>query len=261
MKGKVHNMQNQNNRNGKDILEQIARRVMQEHGFLPDFSIAALEELSKIQKVNRKAEAIKKDLRQSLWISIDNDDSLDLDQLTVAEKLSDNKVKILVAVADVDNLVKKNSAIDEHAHQNTTSIYTAGKTFPMLPEKLSTNLTSLNYQEDRPAIVIELIINDAGDILNSDIYHAIVRNHAKLAYNRVAAWLDGKVAEPDNAGKVSTFLAENLRVQDRAAQKLRSQRHRRGALELQTLESRLVFAGDQIQDFDLPPIVVPLVTS
>ena len=147
-----------NNRNGKSILEQIARRVMQEHGFLPDFSMAALDELKKIQKVDWQAEATKKDLRQLLWASIDNDDSLDLDQLTVAEMLPDNKVKILVAVADVDTLVKKNSAIDEHAHQNTTSIYTAGKTFPMLPERLSTDLTSLNYQEDRPAIVIEMII-------------------------------------------------------------------------------------------------------
>ena len=107
-----------------------------------------------------------------LWASIDNDDSLDLDQLTVAEALPDNKVKILVAVADVDALVKKNSAIDEHAHQNTTSVYTAGKTFPMLPERLSTDLTSLNYQEDRPAIVIEMMISDAGEIQSSDIYPA-----------------------------------------------------------------------------------------
>ena len=122
-------------------------------------------------------------MRQLLWASIDNDDSLDLDQLTVAEALPDNRVKILVAVADVDDLVKKNSAIDEHAHQNTTSIYTAGKTFPMLPERLSTDLTSLNYQEDRPAIVIEMVISDTGDILSSDIYPAEVRNHAKLAYN------------------------------------------------------------------------------
>ena len=132
-------MQNSNIKNGKSILEQIARRVMQEHGFLPDFSIAALDELSKIQNIDTGPSAIKKDLRQLLWISIDNDDSRDLDQLTAAELLPGSNVKILVAVADVDTLVKKNSAIDQHAHQNTTSIYTAGKTFPMLPEKLSTN--------------------------------------------------------------------------------------------------------------------------
>ncbi len=150
-----------NSKNGKSVLEQIARRVMLEHGFQTDFSAAALDELAKIQNGDGGKDITFKDLRQLLWASIDNDDSLDLDQLTVAEVLPDNNVKILVAIADVDALVKKNSAIDGHAHQNTTSVYTAGKIFPMLPERLSTNLTSLNYQEDRPAMVIEMIIDDA----------------------------------------------------------------------------------------------------
>jgi len=244
-------MPNPNNGKGKGILEQIARRVMKENGFLPDFSIAALNELAKIQKVDRGEKATMKDLRLLLWASIDNDDSLDLDQLTVAEAFPDNKVKILVAVADVDTLVKKNSAIDEHARRNTTSVYTAGKTFPMLPERLSTDITSLNYQGDRPAIVVEMMISDVGEINSSDIYHAMVRNHAKLAYNSVAAWLEGKGPAPGQAVAVDPSLAENLRVQDRVAQKLRSQRHQRGALELQTLEARPVFTGDEIQDLQV----------
>jgi exoribonuclease-2 len=219
---------------------------MQERGFLPDFSKAALDELKIIHEVNWEAKADGKDLRHLLWASIDNDDSLDLDQLTVAEALPDKSVRILVAVADVDTLVKKNSAIDEHAHQNTTSIYTAGKTFPMLPERLSTDLTSLNYQKDRPAIVIEMMISDAGEIKSSYIYHATVRNHAKLAYNSVAAWLEGK-GPPVQVVADDPSLADNLRVQDRVAQKLRSQRHQLGALDLQTLEARPVFAGDEIQ--------------
>ena len=127
-----------------------------------DFSEAALNEVEKIAQVDWGAKSPWKDLRHLLWASIDNDDSLDLDQLTVAETLPDKTVKILVAVADVDALVKKSSAIDEHARQNTTSVYTAGKIFPMLPEKLSTDLTSLNYHEDRPVIVIEAVINDCG---------------------------------------------------------------------------------------------------
>jgi len=235
-------------RNAKDILERIASRVMKEHGFLSDFSQAALDELINMHEINWSIAVNKKDLRQLLWASIDNDDSLDLDQLTVAEVLPDNTIKILVAVADVDTLVKRNSAIDEHAHENTTSIYTAGKTFPMLPERLSTDLTSLKYQEDRPAIVVEMIISDAGDILSSDIYPAEVRNHAKLAYNAVASWLEGRTAAPDRALVVEPPLQENLRIQDKVAQKLRAQRHLRGALELQTMEARPVFAGDQIQD-------------
>jgi exoribonuclease-2 len=240
-----------NNNNGKNILGQIARRVMLEHGFQPDFSVAALDELAKIQNGNEATNVTIKDLRKLLWASIDNDDSMDLDQLTVAEVLPDNNVKILVAVADVDALVKKNSAIDGHAYQNTTSVYTAGKTFPMLPEQLSTNLTSLNYQADRPATVVEMIIDDAGEIKSSDIYSARVNNHAKLAYNAVAAWLEGKAAAPDKAHPVEPALADNLRIQDRVAQNLRAQRLKRGALELQTLETRPIFDGNEISDLQL----------
>ena len=241
-------MQSSNTKNGKNILEQIARRVMQEHGFLPDFSAAAIDQLSNIQSKVPEIVATTKDLRQLPWMSIDNDDSRDLDQLTTAELLAGSEVKILVAVADVDALVKKNSAIDQHAHQNTTSIYTAGKTFPMLPEALSTNLTSLNYQEDRPAVVIEMIIDDAGDIKSSDIYQATVSNKAKLAYNAVSAWLEGKTAIPL---AIDPSIAENLRIQDKVAQKLRLKRHLRGALELQTLEARPIFTGDEIKDLQV----------
>ena len=235
------------NDRGKGILERIARRVMTERGFLVDFSEAALNEVEKIAQVDWGAKSPWKDLRHLLWASIDNDDSLDLDQLTVAETLPDKTVKILVAVADVDALVKKSSAIDEHARQNTTSVYTAGKIFPMLPEKLSTDLTSLNYHEDRPVIVIEAVISDGGEMQSSDIYRALVRNHAKLAYNSVAAWLEGKGPMPE-AVAVVPGLAENLRIQDRVAQQLKGLRHEHGALDLQTLQARPIFAGDEIQD-------------
>ena len=231
----------------KGLLERIAYRVMKERGFLPDFSRAALNELEEIRQVDWGAESPGKDLRHLLWASIDNDDSLDLDQLTVAETLPDKRVKILVAVADVDALVKKSSAIDDHARQNTTSVYTAGKIFPMLPERLSTGLTSLNDQEDRPALIIEMVISDVGKMQSSDIYRALVRNHAKLAYNRVAAWLEEKGPMPE-AGAVFPGLAENLRIQDRVAQQLKALRHEHGALDLQTLEARPVFAGDELQD-------------
>ncbi len=235
------------NEGPKGLLERIAYRVMKERGFLPDFSRAALNELEEIQQVDGRAESPGKDLRHLLWASIDNDDSLDLDQLTVAETLPDEKVKILVAVADVDSLVKRNSAIDEHARQNTTSVYTAGKIFPMLPERLSTDLTSLNYREDRPAMVIEMVISDTGKILGSDLYRALVRNHAKLAYNGIGAWLEGKGPMPEAVGAIPG-LAENLRLQDRVAQQLKARRHEHGALDLQTREARPVFAGDELQD-------------
>jgi exoribonuclease-2 len=234
-------------RREKDILERIAYRAMKERGFLPDFSKAALDELKQIPKSDKRREPPGKDLRRLPWASIDNDDSLDLDQLTAAEALADESVKIFVAVADVDALVKISSAIDEHARRNTTSVYTAAKTFPMLPEKLSTDLTSLNPDEDRRAVVLEMAIGPAGEMQRSDIYPARVRNRAKLAYNRVAAWLEGRESLPEAAAAVPG-LAENLRLQDRVAQTLKSRRQEHGALDLETLEARPVFAGGEIQD-------------
>jgi VacB/RNase II family 3'-5' exoribonuclease len=234
----------------KDDLEQIARRAMQKYGFLPDFSADALRELEAVQQVDREAESPQIDLRHLLWASIDNDDSLDLDQLTVAEALTAAQVKVLVAVADVEVLVKKNSAIDAHARHNTTSVYTAGRIFPMLPEKLSTDLTSLNYHEDRPAMIIEMVIGDGGVMQGSNIYRARVRNQAKLAYNSVAAWLEGKGPMPEAVAAVPG-LADNLRLQDRVAQQLKALRHKHGALDFQTLEARPVFAGDKILDLQV----------
>ena len=194
-----------------------------------------------------KTDSRIRDLRGLLWASIDNDDSLDLDQLTVAESLPDKPVRILVAVADVAALVKKNSAIDDHARQNTTTVYTAGKIFSMIPEKLSTDLTSLNDGQDRLAVVIEMVIKPTGEMQSSNLYCALVRNHAKLAYRSVGAWLEGKGPIPE-AVKAVPGLAENLRIQDRVARTLKTFRHDHGALDLETIEARPVFDGDEIQD-------------
>ena len=188
---------NANEKRHRAILENIAQRVMLERGLLPDFSAEALAELDRIQSPATMNSEPVRDLRNLLWASIDNDDSRDLDQLTVAEALPGDKIKILVAVADVDSLVKNGSAIDDHARHNTTSVYTAARIFPMLPEKLSTNFTSLNFNEDRLAVVVEMVIGADGSLQDSDIYRAGVRNHAKLAYDSVAAWLEGNGPVPE----------------------------------------------------------------
>ncbi|MFO7686142.1 MAG: RNB domain-containing ribonuclease [Desulfobacterales bacterium] len=231
----------------KGDLEQIARRVMQEYDFWPEFSAGALGELERFRHGDHGPEPAGMDLRHLLWSSIDNDDSMDLDQLTVAEVLPDAQVKVMVAVADVGALVGKESAIDKHARHNTTSVYTAGGIFPMLPEKLSTDLTSLNYHADRPAVIIEMVIADGGGVRGSTIYRARVRNQAKLAYDSVAGWLEGREPMPTAVAAVPG-LSENLRLQDRMAQQLKALRHSYGALDLQTLEARPVFAGEEIKD-------------
>ncbi|MHB1355067.1 MAG: RNB domain-containing ribonuclease [Anaerolineae bacterium] len=232
------------------ILQGIARKAMLDNGLLIEFSAKALKELGRITaSVARNGEVIR-DLRGILWSSIDNDDSLDLDQLTVAEEIPGGSARIRIAVADVDSLVRKNSAIDEDARHNTTSVYTAGGIFPMLPEKLSTNLTSLNLNEDRLAIVVEMVINADGSLAGSDIYKAQVRNHAKLAYNSVAAWLEGTEPVPEPIAAISG-LETNLRLQDRMAQSLKRLRHDNGALSLETVEARPVFEGDEIRGLEV----------
>ncbi len=241
---------NTNKQTHRAILQSIAHRVMLERGLLPDFSNADLSELEKIQAPAALNGESMRDLTELLWSSIDNDDSLDLDQLTVAEGLPGDKVKILVAVADVDALVKNGSAINEHARHNTTSIYTAAEIFPMLPEKLSTNLTSLNFNEDRLSIVVEMVILADGSLQGSDVYQARVRNHAKLAYNSVAAWLTGSGPVPGQITAV-TGLDENLRLQDQTAQQMKNFRELNGALSLETIEAKPVFDGDQIRVLEI----------
>src|ERR1700736_5950746 len=177
-------------------LRSIARRAMLEQGLEPDFSAAAVEQLRTIGQAAMESGPQIRDLRSLPWCSIDNDDSRDLDQLSVAQPSTGGAVKILVAVADVDALVKKGSAIDAHAQANTTSVYTAAAIFPMLPERLSTDLTSLGEGQERLAIVIEMVIGADGAVVASDIYRATVINHAKLAYNSVAAWLEGTAPAP-----------------------------------------------------------------
>ena len=231
----------------RSILQRIARRAMMERGLLPDFSAEAINELDGIQGPATNVSTGTRDLRNLVWCSIDNDDSRDLDQLSVAEAMPEGMVKILVAVADVEAIVKSQSAIDDHAKHNTTSVYTAAQVFPMLPEKLSTDLTSLNYESDRLALVVEMVFAGDGSLQSSDIYRSTVRNHAKLAYNSVAGWLEGNGPMPEDIGIVKG-LEENLRLQDRAAKKLKSLRHQHGALDLETIEANPVFDGDEIKD-------------
>ena len=238
------------NKSHRLILEQIARRAMLERGLLPDFSAESLAELDRIHSPATANPVQVRDLRTLLWASIDNDDSRDLDQLTVAEALPNGELKILVAVADVDALVVKGSALDRQAGHNTTSVYTAATIFPMLPEKLSTNLTSLNGQEDRLALVIEMVIGREGSLQAWEIYRALVRSQAKLAYNSVAAWLEGNGPQPEGMAAVSG-LDENLRLQDRAARSLKNFRQMHGALNFETIEARPLFDGDRVRELSV----------
>jgi len=230
--------------NPRATLRAIARQAMLERGFEPDYPPAAVTQTQHV--VEQAPAADYRDLRRLPWCSIDNDDSRDLDQLSVAETRGD-RTAILVAIADVDGMVPCDSPVDRHAHANTTSVYTAAEIFPMLPERLSTDLTSLGQDADRRAVVVDMAFDATGSIQESHVYLAVVRNHAKLAYPSVGAWLEGEGPAPPALTAVAG-LAENLRQQDTIARALKASRHRRGALTLDTVEGRPVFDGDAVRD-------------
>lgn len=224
---------------GIAFLEELARQALIQRGLEPDFSPAALQQLDRIHHPAGRMEQEIVDCREIKWCSIDNDDSRDLDQLTFAKKEGD-LVIAYVAVADVDALVYSETPLDMQAQVNTTSIYTAAKMFPMLPEKLSTDLTSLNEKKERIAVIFEMAIDWEGNIQAYKIYRALVYNYAQLAYSSVGAWLEGRGAMPEKV-KAVPALAETLQLQDQIAQAIKAKRQSHGALTLQTMELKAVF--------------------
>jgi len=222
----------------------LAVVAMQAHGLAPEFSSDALAEMAAIAGPSQESGAGIEDMRALLWCSIDDDDSQDIDQLSVCQETKDGW-RVLVAIADVDALVHKDSAIDLHAQVNTASVYTAARVFPMLPERLSTDLTSLGAHQERLAIVTEMVVDAQGLVSNFRICRAQVRNQAKLAYDSLAAWLDGHGELPAAARAVPGMDAQ-LRGQDAAAQALRKRRTAHGALQFETFEPRAQVQGEQV---------------
>ena len=229
----------------KEELADLAVAAMRERGLEPEFPKPAIEQLKTIDGPSAEDGAGIVDMTGLLWCSIDNDDSRDLDQLTASEVLPDGSVRILVAIADVDTLVEKETPIDRHAQINTTSVYTSARIFPMLPEKLSTDLTSLNPHQVRVATVTEMVFAADGTLLRSHIRRARVRNRAQLAYDAVSAWLEGQGPLPE-AADIVPGMDQQLRTQDAVAQQLRANRREQGSLEFQTLQPRAEFEGQRV---------------
>ncbi|MGI8546042.1 MAG: RNB domain-containing ribonuclease [Gemmatimonadaceae bacterium] len=228
-------------------LRAEAHQAMLTNGFLPDIPPAVTTEAASASDVAAD-EAEILDLRQLPWSSIDNDSSRDLDQLEVAERLDGGDVRVRVAIADVDATVTRGSATDTFAAANAVSVYTGVVTYPMLPERLSTNLTSLGQGDVRASVVIEFVVTSDGTIRSHSVYRARVENHAKLAYNSVGAWLDGHGDLPASA---TPEIQDQLHLQDSVAHLLRALRARAGALDLETIEAQPVVHADDTIDIEL----------
>lgn len=232
-------------------LSAAAQRCMAEHGFHPEFSHDAQQQLSTIvaNSTARRSEGYEQlaDLRNLLWSSIDNDDSRDLDQIEWTESMPDGRIRVLIGVADVDETVHRGTPLDRHAASETTSVYTGVRTFPMLPAELSENLTSLDEHQDRASVVTEFCVDAKGIVSDGKIYRAIVQNKAQLAYNAVGRWLEDKGPAPEKIAK-SKELEQQLRLQDEAARRMVGARFQHGALDLETIETRPLMQQEEAVD-------------
>jgi VacB/RNase II family 3'-5' exoribonuclease len=229
-------MKNHSSINSPD-LSSIAHQTMIDAGFLPDVPPSVSQELRSIEaRKSFSADSAAKDLRALLWSSIDNSTSRDLDQVEYAESRPNDDICLMVGIADVDVLVQKGSAIDDYAGKNGTSVYTGVKTFSMLPEELSTDMTSLVDGADRSSIVMEMVVDKDGAVKSTDVYQASLRNRAKLSYESVGAWLDKNGEIPQRIASVQGMEAQ-VRLQLEAAKRLHEVRKQNGALELETIES------------------------
>jgi exoribonuclease-2 len=218
-----------------------ARQAVKAHGFEPEFPAAAMQEVATLEAQPPKRNSEAEDLRDLLWSSIDNDTSRDLDQIEYADTLPDGRMRVLIGIADVDAYAPKGSSIDRYAANETVTLYTGVKNFSMLPEALSTGLTSLLEGQDRACMVTEFVLDrdvcaTESCVAASRIYPALVRNKAQLAYPSVGAWLEGKADAPPKVAS-SPELQAQLKLQNEIAQRLRLERYRHGALNLDTAEA------------------------
>ncbi|MBA2687183.1 MAG: RNB domain-containing ribonuclease, partial [Gemmatimonadaceae bacterium] len=232
-------------------LRETAAAAMRENGFEPYFSDAVMREVASIDDPSDNPLPTDiLDFRKLLWSSIDNRESLDLDQIEYAERLPDDSIRVQIGVADVESLVALGSAADTHAATNTTSVYTGVAVFPMLPERLSTDLSSLNEGEDRLAVIIQFDVTKDGELEGTSVFRALTHNHAKLNYDSVGRWLEAKGPPPPEI-KQSNALAEQVRLQDEAAQRLRRARVVAGALNFESVEARPVVVGGKVVDLEV----------
>jgi exoribonuclease-2 len=228
-------------------LQATAKEIMMRYGFEPDFPPQVPQQLAELKAHPPQIAAIGdiRDLRNLLWSSIDNDTSRDLDQIEVAERVSNGDVKIMIGISDVDAFVPKLSPIDQHAAKETTTVYAGVRNFPMLPEELSTGKSSLLENQDCLSVVTEFVVDSSGVVKSSSVYRALVRNKAQLQYNSVGAWLEGKSPAPPKVAAAADLQAQ-LKLQDEVAQKLKAQRFQNGALSLQTDEVHPLILNDKV---------------
>jgi VacB/RNase II family 3'-5' exoribonuclease len=225
-------------------LDTVARQALAKEHFQLDLDADAQREVALLR--SGAIDASVRDMRDLGWSSIDNAESKDLDQIELVEALPEGGVRLRIAIADVDAVVLKGSALDRHAAANATSVYTGIAVYPMLPREVSENRTSLLEGADRLVLVVELELARDGTVSARDVYRAAARNQAKLAYESVGTWLEGRGPIPSVVAAMPG-LEEQLWLQDRTASLLKGLRQRAGALEFDTVEASAVGQNGKVQ--------------
>lgn len=231
-------------------LRAIARNALHRYGFFSEIPQRALKEAQAMTGDLSSRDPSIKDLTSLLWSSIDNDDSRDLDQIEYCEALADGESRVMVAVADVDHYVRQGTFIDAHAVKNGVTVYAGVEIFHMLPERLCTDLSSLVPDQDRFAIVMDFMVDAEGNVRSGEVYRAVVHNRAKLVYEIVGAWLEGRAPVPPSVAALVGLEAQ-LRLQDNIMERLREARRKNGALEFDSIETKPLFADNQVKDIIL----------
>ncbi len=226
-------------------LRERAERAAREAGFETQFPAAALAEAARLDEAESPINHAVRDLRHLLWSSIDNEESRDLDQVEWCERLENEDIRLCVGVADVAAYVPLSSAIDRHAAGNTVSIYTGVQTFPLLPERLSTDITSLLPGQERGVIVVDMTVGADGIVTRSEIYRAQVKNAAKLVYEVIGDWLEGQSAAPREVVQVPNLEAQ-IRLQWEVAMRLHKRRQSQGALDVEQVEARPIVVNGRV---------------
>ncbi len=193
------------------------------------------------------------DLRKLPLVTIDGEDARDFDDAVYAEPKKSGGWRLWVAIADVSHYVKPNSALDIEAHKRGNSVYFPDFVVPMLPELLSNGLCSLKPKEDRLAMVCEMTISGAGRLSGYKFYEAVIHSHARLTYTKVGAMLDNTASEKsDKLREEYAEVMPHLRTLKNLYTVLRQARDKRGAMDFDTVETRVLFAEDRKIDKIIP---------
>src|SRR5438067_12439293 len=203
-------------------------------GFSDEFDRATLLAAESVpDHVLREETAGRRDLRTLPLVTIDGEDARDFDDAVFVSRVGSG-YRMVVAIADVAHYVKPGGGLDREGLRRATSVYFPGTVLPMLPERLSNGICSLNPDVDRLCMVCDLALDKSGKPLQTDIYEAVMRSHARLTYTRVAEALAG---DPDPQLRP---LAEDLKVAHELSKKLTGQRQARGSIDFDLPEAKIV---------------------